>query len=479
MFNRVSTANRFLIISISIFLLFWLGLKCFFSIHQLEIEENEPTLKLLSVIFLVLNLLLAFLLFRPASVKAIFNESNLINLSFLVLLISILFSTKASAYLTFVFLLFIIVFILVKRPAFKAHPFLWVMLIYYAFQLLGLLWTIDIDGGIKFFDKGLSFIIIPLTFSFIRLNNNQRDTILLYFFRFTTVFLLMGFLGYIFQIYFHHFKLDAGFHLSRIYLPPFLNLDEVYKQIFVGSGYGHPAYSSLLFVLMIPVGFYLWNREKTDKLRLTGFELITNFVLSAALIFVLKSRVGMLMFPIGLTLTFLYKCRKSKKIPYILTSIFLLLIASAYVVYKYKIGFAFYSDPIRKNIYSVVFDYIRLHPWTGTGTGSMQLELYCTVNHAVNAHNQFVGEVFHLGIFGLVVFLTMYTRIVYFGIHNRNFMLIYFIIIFTILMMTEMPLAIQKGVSIFTLFCCMYAQPDWHLKPGKSNISEIVKPEIV
>lgn len=479
MFNRVGTANRFLIISISIFLLFWLGMKCFFSIHQLEIEENGPTLKLLSVIFLVLNLLFAFLLFRPSSVKAIFNESNIINFSFLVLLISILFSTKASAYVTFVFLLFIIVFILVKRPAFKLHPFLWVMLIYYAFQLLGLLWTIDIDGGIKFFDKGLSFIIIPLTFSFIRLNNNQRDTILLYFFRFTTVFLLMGFLGYIFQIYFHHFKLDAGFHLSRIYLPPFLNLDEVYKQIFVGSGYGHPAYSSLLFVLMIPVGFYLWNREKTNKLRLTGFELITNLVLSAALIFVLKSRIGMFMFPIGLTLTILYKCRKSKKIPYILTSIFLLLIASAYVVYKYKIGFAFYSDPIRKNIYSVVFDYIRLHPWTGTGTGSMPLELYCTVNHAVNAHNQFVGEVFHLGIFGLVVFLTMYTRIIYFGIHNRNYMLIYFIIIFTILMMTEMPLAIQKGVSIFTLFCCMYAQPDWHFKPGKSNKSEIVQSEIV
>lgn len=479
MFNRVSAANRFLIISISVFLLFWVGLWYFFSIHQITIEENEPLLKLISLIFLGLNLLLAFVLFRPQSVKTIFSESSLINLSFLVLLISTLFSTKASAYVTFIFLLFVIVYVLVKKPVFKAHPFLWVMLIYYAFQLLGLLWTIDIDSGIKFFDKGLSFLIIPLTFSFIRLTGIQREKILLFFFRFTTVFLLMGFLGYIFQIYFHHFKLDAGFHLNRIYLPPFLDLDEVYKQIFVGSGYGHPAYSSLLFVSMIPVGFYLWNRDKADKLRLTGFELITNLVLSAALIFVLKSRVGMFMYPLGLTLTFLFRYRKSRKFHYILIFIFLLLIASFCVIYKYKIGFTFFSDPIRNNIYSVVFNYISLHPWTGTGTGSMPLELICTVNQAVNAHNQFVGEVFHLGIFGLIVFLLMYSRIIYFGINKRNYMLIYFIIIFTILMLTEMPLAIQKGVSIFTLFCCMYAQPEWHLTSYRLKKKEPVHPEEV
>jgi len=477
MFNKVSTANRFLIFSITIFLLFWLGMKYFFSMHQLGVEENEPALKLLSVIFLVLNLLLAFVLFRPASFKLVYSESNLINLSFLILLISTLFSTKASAYVTFAFLLFMIVFIVVKKPAFRIHPFLWVMVVYYAFQLLGLLWTIDIDSGIKFFDKGLSFLIIPVTFSFIRLTNNQREKILLFFFRFTTVFLLMGFLGYIFQIYFHHFKLDAGFHLNRIYLPPFLDLDEVYKQIFVGSGYGHPAYSSLLFVLMIPVGFYLWHREKADKLRLTGFELITNLVLSAALIFVLKSRVGMFMYPLGLTLTILFMFRKSKKIPYVLTLIFLLLIVSACVIYKYKIGFAFFSDPIRNNIYSVVFSFISQHPWTGTGTGSMPLELLCTVNQAVNAHNQFVGELFHLGIFGLVVFLVMYSRIIYFALHHRNYMLIYFLIIFTILMLTEMPLAIQKGVSIFTLFCCMYAQPEWHLGSDRFGKSDIIQSE--
>ena len=231
MFNKLSTANRFLIISILIFVLFWVGLWYFFSAHQLTDYENVPLLKLISIIFLGLNLLLAFVLFRPKSFKTFYSGSVLINLSFLVLLISTLFSTKASAYVTFLFLLFVIVYVLVKKPEFKAHPFLWVMLIYYAFQLLGLLWTIDIDSGIKFFDKGLSFLIIPLTFSFIRLTGIQREKILLFFFRFTTVFLLMGFLGYIFQIYFHHFKLDAGFLLKGRF--------EVFKQArILGAGGG-------------------------------------------------------------------------------------------------------------------------------------------------------------------------------------------------------------------------------------------------
>lgn len=468
MFRKISTPNLFLFISISLFLLFWVGLKFFFSNHTISNEENETTLRLVSWIFLSLNLIVAIIIFVPRPIQFVVNESNLINLTIFILLISTLFSTKISAYITFLFLIFVIIFVIKKKPVFNPHPLLWVMLIYYAFQLIGLFWTIDIDSGIKFFDKGLSFIIIPLSFSFISLSSVQRDKILLVFFRFTIVFLLMGMLGYIFQIYFHKLDLNAGFQLKRVYLPPFLNLDEVYKQIFVGSGYGHPAYTSVIFSALIPLGFYFWAKEKTNKLRLTSFELLTYLILSASLIFILKSRVGLFMFPFGLLITILFMLRKSKKLYLIIGLIMVSGVISAYEICKYKIGFAFFSDPIRDNIYTVVFNYIKLHPWTGTGTGSMPLELLSTVNQAVNAHNQFVGEVFHLGIFGLLVFLLLITRIVYFGIRNRNFMLLYFIVIFTFLMMTEMPLAIQKGVSIFTLFCCLYARPEWKFKSGNS-----------
>jgi len=275
--------------------------------------------------------------------------------------------------------------------------------------------------------------------------------------------MLMGLLGYIFQIYFHQLNLNEGFQLKRVYLTPFLNLDEVYKQIFVGSGYGHPAYYSIIFSALIPVGFYFWRKEKVDSLRLTGFELITYSILSASLIFILKSRVGLFMFPFGYLLTLLFIIRKSKKFPLALISILIFAVLATYGIYKYKLGFTFFSDPIRENIFSVVFEYIKLHPWTGTGTGSMALELLSTVNQAINPHNQFIGEIFHLGIVGLLVFLLLMARIVYFGVRNRNYMLLYFILIFTFLMMTEMPLAIQKGVSIFTLFCCLLAQPDWQI----------------
>ena len=182
MFSKISTANRFLFISISFFLLFWLGLKFLFFNHTITIEENETILRFVSWTFLGLNFFVALVLFLPRPISLIYNENNLINLSILILLISTLFSTKNSAYITFLFLIFVIIFCIKKRPAFNPHPLLWAMIIYYAFQLIGLLWTIDIESGIKFFDKGLSFIIIPLSFSFISLTGVQRDKILLAFF---------------------------------------------------------------------------------------------------------------------------------------------------------------------------------------------------------------------------------------------------------------------------------------------------------
>lgn len=464
MFGKFSIANRFLFTQILLFFIFWIGLKYFFTYHSLTNEENESALKLLSWIFLGLNLSMALYFFHSKQFKINFNSSNLIIFSIIFLLASTFYSTKVSAYATSLFIIFVIVISIVKKFTFNRHPLLWAMLMYYLFQLIGLLWTVDIDNGIKYIDKGLSFIVIPLAFSFINITNFQREKILLIFFRFVNVFMLMGMIGYIFQIYFHHLNLSAGFVLEREYLYPILNLDHAYKQIFVSSGYGHPAYYSIIFSTMIPTGFYFWKKDKNDSLRITTFELITYSILSAGLIFILKSRVGLFMFPLGYLLTLLFLFRNNKRMPLFLVSILIMAVISILGICKFKLGFSFLSDPIRENILLVVFKYIKLHPWTGTGTGSMALELLSTVNQAINPHNQFIGEIFHLGIPGLFVFLLFMGQIIYFGIKNKNYMLLYFIAIFTILMMTEMPLAIQKGVSIFTLFCCLLARPNWQFR---------------
>lgn len=355
---------------------------------------------------------------------------------------------------------------IVKKSKFSLHPFLGVLMAYYGFQLIGLLWTIDIDEGIKFIDKGLSFIIIPLGFSLLSITLQQRDRVLLFFIRFLIVFLLMGMLGYLFQVYFHDLSFWVGFGTEKVYFPLSPELDTVYEQILVGSGYGHPAYTSLIFVTMIPVSFYLWSKEKSNKLKLSNTELFAFLFLSAIVIFIIKSRIGFLMYPFGLFLSVLFLLRKSKVLPYILFSLIFLAVIAAIMIYKNRTDFSFMTDPIRENIYSYVVNYIKAHPLTGTGTGSMRLELIPTVNQAVNAHNQFIGELFHLGIGGLLIFIILMTRILHYGIIKRNYILLYFILIFTFLMMTEMPLAIQKGVSAFTLFCCLFARPDWEIEAG-------------
>ncbi len=467
MFSKISSGNRFFITSILLFTFFWVGLKLFFANNNLSIANYASSSLLVSAIFLVLNMIAALYFFLPRPLKSVLTTENIVNTALLILLFATLFNTTTSAIVTFLFLVFTISMAIVKKSKFSLHPLLGVMMAYYGFQLIGLLWTIDIDEGIKFIDKGLSFIIIPLGFSLLSITSQQRDKVLLFFIRFLIVFLLMGMLGYLFQVYFHELSFWVGFGTEREYFPLSPELDAVYKQILVGSGYGHPAYTSLIFVTMIPVSFYLWSKEEGSKLKLSNTELFVFLFLSAIVIFIIKSRVGFLMFPFGLFLSVLFLLRKSKAFPIVLITLILTGVLAAVGMYKNRVDFSFMSDPIRENIYSYVLNYIKLHPFTGTGTGSMRLELIPTVNQAVNAHNQFLGELFHLGIGGLLIFIVLMSRILHYGIVNRNYILLYFIFIFTFLMMTEMPLAIQKGVSAFTLFCCLFARPDWEFATKK------------
>ncbi|MCE5332420.1 MAG: O-antigen ligase family protein [Bacteroidales bacterium] len=470
-FRKMPAGNRFVFISISLFVLFWIIVKIIFSNYNITDEENKPVLRLVSLSFLALNLIVALILFPSKPLKISFKEDNILNFALLALLISSVLSVKASAYITFLFFVVTLVYALVNKRKFRLHPFFGIMVAYYSYQLLGLLWTIDINEGLKFIDKGLSFIVIPLSFSFFSISKEQRDKVLRLFFRFLTVYLLMGIIGYIFQVYFHKLNLFVGLWFVKFYFPPILNLVDSFDQIFSGIGYGHPTYISFILTVMIAVGFYLSRNGQDDTNGITKFELTVYLVLSAFVIFILKSRLGFIMFPFGVLISVLFTVRKSKQMPFILIFLFVLAILTSILSYKYTDQHSFMNDSDRKNIFSFVVDYIKNNPLTGTGTGSMAIVLR-NVEHAVNAHNQFIGELFHLGIGGLIMFLFLIGTVIYHGIKSRNYMLLYFMVIFTLLMITEMPLAIQKGVSAFTLFTCLFLQPDWNIKPDDKSIPQ-------
>jgi len=474
-FRKMPTGNRFVFISISLFILFWIIVKIIFSKYNVTAEENQTILRLVSLSFLALNLIVALILFSSKPLKISFKGDNILNFALLALLISTVLCVKASAYITFLFFVVTLIYALVNKRKVRLHPFFAVMVAYYSFQLLGLLWTIDINEGLKFIDKGLSFIVIPLSFSFFSISKEQRDKVLRLFFRFLTPYLLMGIIGYIFQVYFHKLNLFVGLWFAKFYFPPILNLVDFFDQIFSGIGYGHPTYISFILTVMIAVGFYLWrNGQKNgqnDTNGITKFELTVYLVLSAFVIFILKSRLGFIMFPFGVLISVLFTIRKRKQMPFILIFLFVLAILTSILSYKYTDQHSFMNDSDRKNIFGFVVDYIKNNPLTGTGTGSMAIVLR-NVEHAVNAHNQFIGELFHLGIGGLIMFLFLIGTVIYHGIKSRNYMLLYFMVIFTLLMITEMPLAIQKGISAFTLFTCLFLQPGWNIKPDDNMFSK-------
>lgn len=176
--------------------------------------------------------------------------------------------------------------------------------------------------------------------------------------------------------------------------------------------------------------------------------------MTAVVILLLQSRIGMIMFPFGIFLTLLYNLRKKKKLvlSVIVFSAFLVLSAGFYIYKNYR-GY-FYDRP-REIQTDIVLSFLKDHYLLGTGTGGMKV----LIPWFPTAHNQFLGDLFHLGIPGLLLLLALMSSSFYFACKDKNFLLLYFLLIYFVMMQIEMPLSLQKGITYFTLFTGLLLTP--------------------
>jgi hypothetical protein len=88
-----------------------------------------------------------------------------------------------------------------------------------------------------------------------------------------------------------------------------------YNLLLGWAGYNHPTFVSFILTLMFGIGFYLWQNDNSPKtIKISRFEIFFYGFMSAVVILLLQSRIGMIMFPFGIFLTLLYRLRKRKKL---------------------------------------------------------------------------------------------------------------------------------------------------------------------
>lgn len=454
MIDKISIGNRFAISAIFVFIL---SLLFTYFAHDkivgLSEDQNQPVLRIWAGIYFLVQTIVFIFFFRKEILKIKLTLESIVLVSLLFMLIFTVLSEVVSRYFTVMFVVSAIYYG-VKMKQFKPHPLFYFIGGYFIFQLIGLIWSIDFGLGFKFVGKGVSFILLPLAFSCFIIREEDRNKILRIFFRFLLVFILMGIIAYLYQVYFHHKSLLVGFGLKKGYFGTNIFPWNDYNLILGWGGYDHPSFISFILSLMYGVGFYLWKTEKNNVFRISTFEMFFYTIAASVLIIVLQSRIGMILMPFAIFVNVLIALRKKKKLLYSLIG---LSVLSLFLIYffVYSTHKEYFSDQVRMHQTEIMVSYIKDHYWTGTGTGAMRV---INTEHQ-SAHNQIIGELFHLGIPGFIVFCVLMGALFYYIIKEKNYMLLYFFILYFLLMQIDMVLGTQKGITYFTLFIGLFIRP--------------------
>lgn len=451
--SKLKKGELFVISNLLYFSLLFIVLSFFFNYDSISIGENRKYLIFIAISFIIFSAITAFFIFPSDKIKVTGNL--LVGISLFFLLLSGVFSVPVSIVATVLFFTAALVYGIANKTFIKPHPLFYIIAFYYIFQLVGLSWSIDFKGGMHTIDKGISYILIPLAFCMYPISYETRNKLLKIFFRSILIFVLIGVVGYIYQIYYYKLDLLTGIGFHKYYLnSAFYGSD--FNAIMAWSYYGHPTFLTFIFTLCTGIGVYLYKTEKNSESGITLMELLIFILFSGTLVVVLQSRIGMVMFPTGIFACFLWMNRKNKRLVWgLLSLVFVLAVLSAFYVLTYQSKY--FHDDVREFMWTRTFDFIKTHPWLGTGTGGMESIVILTAN----PHNQYIGEILHLGIVGGLVMLGLLGATIYYGVEEKNMLLLYFMLLLLILMLTEMPLTIQKGVTFFSLYVSLLIRPRW------------------
>lgn len=452
---NISKGNTFTLFSVLVFLISIFGVYRFHdTIIKLPLDRNMPVLTAFAGVFLAVNILMYLIVFRKETFAGKPTLRTLVLFSLFLMLIFTVLSETISRYITAFFAISAVIYGLSEKQ-FRPHPLFYFIGGYYFYQFIGSIWTIDYNLAFRFLGKGISFVIIPVAFSCFIPQTEERNKLLKILFRFLIVYLLFSLVAYLFQVYYNGKDVLVGFGFKKVYLESdILPYDDFYA-ILGWAGYYHPTFVSFLLTIMYGVGYYFWRTDKLSTSGITTFELILFTIISYVLIIFLQSRIGMILFPFGIFLTVLMTVRKRKAILYTYLTVAAVIFILAFI-YVYFYQDKYFYDAKRVEQTEIMISYIKNHLWTGTGTGGMRL-----INTFPTAHNQILGDLFHLGIPGLISFLILIAATTYYTIKDRNYMLLYFLLIFFVVMQIDQMLSIQKGITYFTLFVGLLIRPEF------------------
>lgn len=354
----------------------------------------------------------------------------------------------------------------------KAFVLFFLFVIFFLWQISGLLWTGSIDTGFERLAKRLSFVLFPLVLYYPGLKIQMNIKLILKIFALGTL---------VYVLYCFGNALDNSLIEMKnqwIFYPHPKEYD--YENFFYGMRFSfpfHPSYLAMYIILSVLI--------LLESLFDRGIKLMVKCLLSISILillialYLLSARAGILagilIFPLyfffrfykklpkwililgigSLAATFTVVAKKNDKVGQMISSIS-----------REKIGETFRKDP-RLLIWKSAIGVIGKHPVLGVGTGDATRRIkeefvlrgyFEGYYDNMNAHNQFLEIWIENGIIGLLLFLSILSYMIYISINQHNLLLGLYTIAIIIFFIFETMLNRIAGVSFFALMSFLLIQ---------------------
>ncbi|MBL4861627.1 MAG: O-antigen ligase family protein [Crocinitomicaceae bacterium] len=357
-----------------------------------------------------------------------------------------------------------------KHLKFKMHPFLLLFILLYVLYLIGLLFTENIDVGLKYLEYKLSLLIFPILLGFRPKWNMSLGPaiggLILGTYILTVYGLILGF-----KCYFSSGSFLCLFSSSI-------------------SPTHHPTYLSVI-VLIATVG--AWVGWKKELFRYRLLWIIPFTVLSLVFQILLGSLAGVLFLGAVLLFVGVYLVYKNvgKWIAFVALLVFsfggFLALKHAPQLKSDWLVLNFYSeryfkDPmefVRSRSYPMSGMEARVIMWTisgqilsehpmGVGTGNVDDylgERLRKMGHdeladeKLNPHNQYLQTAVEIGIVGLLTFVLIIILGIFLSIKHRKWLLLALILSLAFNCLFESMLQRQSGIVFYTFWICLLLIP--------------------
>lgn len=220
-----------------------------------------------------------------------------------------------------------------------------------------------------------------------------------------------------------------------------------YYEVLKWSTFQHPSFIAWVILLIWGLGAFVW---KENKKLISSMEFFLYGVLLLCFAFIVQARVVIVAFPLTIILLVWFsisnKWESNKRI-FIEMGILLIGLLSIFFLVKKT---TYFSDPIREQLLNKAFDNIHKHPILGNGYGAQKI--IAKEMGYYHIHNDFLAFIIDFGIIGFLLFLFWIITIYYKTISTKDNSIIYTLIIFLLLMNTDVLLNFHQGIYILFPF---------------------------